>query len=288
MSKLSFGSKVISGLKGRKAVNPLDQSIDELRSWFKTPLGRTFLSAQKRILSQELHNLFGYHLLQLSVMPDARLFSASRISHCFSLSPVSGFSAKKVSGLSDFNALPLPDESIDVCVLHHVLDFSENPQQVLKEAARVTIPNGYIVLLGFNPISVRGFSKNFLQFFSRKAIWHHHDLHLGRVKDWLNFLDFSYAPAKYNFFNFPINNKKYLRNTHIRGMWHWTQKLPFGANYCLVARKDKVSVTPLKPAWQPKPALAQAAVSRRAANAESQASSAMILPMRRRKIINKR
>ncbi len=277
-----------TGLKGRLAVAPLEDSLDELRTWFTSPLGRTILSAQKKILSRELHNLFGYHLLQLSVLPEARLFAASRINHCFSLSPKSGLSRKKISGISDFHSLPLPDESIDVCVLHHVLDFSENPQQVLKEAARVTIPNGYIVLLGFNPWSLRGLNKQFLQVFSEKAIWHHHNLRVGRIKDWLNFLDFSSAKASYSFFNLPFNNKKYLRNSQLSSRWGWAEKCPLGATYCLVARKDKMCFTPLKPAWEVKPDIVPAAVAKRASNANQNISgSAMILPLRRRKIINR-
>lgn len=288
MSKKHTGSKVHKATVGRRAIAPLKHSVDELSAWFKTALGRAILSAQKKILARELHNLFGYHLMQLSVVPETRLFSASRINHCFSLAPKEGASRKKISGVSDFDALPLPDECVDVCVLHHVLDFAEYPQQVLKEAARVTIPNGYIVLLGFNPLSLRGLSKLPMQFFSRKAIWHHNDLRPARVQDWLGFLDFSLAPASYSYFNFPINSKKYLRNTHFSFRWGWSQKLPFGAVYCMVARKDKLAMTPLRPAWEPAPAIVQpAAVSRRAVNAASSHSSAIILPLRRRKIINK-
>lgn len=288
MSKKRAGSKDSKTARVKHAVAPLNQSVDELGAWFKTAMGRAILSAQKKILARELHNLFGYHLMQLSVVPETRLFAASRISHCFSMSPKEGASSKKISGVTEFDSLPLPDECIDVCVLHHALDFAENPQQVLKEAARVTIPNGYIVLLGFNPLSLRGLSKLSMQFFSRKAIWHHNDLRLARVQDWLGFLDFSIAPASYTYFNFPINSKKYLRNTHFSHRWAWSEKLPFGAAYCIVARKDKLAMTPLKPAWEPAPVIAPpAAVSKRAVNASSNNSGAIILPLRRRKIINK-
>lgn len=286
MSKSPARSKALQ-TNSRIAVPSLGSSVDELSTWFTSPLGRAILSAQKKILARELHNLFGYHLMQLSVVPEARLFSASRISHCFSLAPKEGSSSKKISGVSEYESLPLPDECIDVCVLHHALDFSEHPQQVLKEAARVTIPNGYIVLLGFNPWSLRGFTKLPMQFFSRKAIWHHHNLRLGRIKDWLSFLDFSSGQASYTYFNFPVNSKKYLRNTHYSNNWHWTQSLPFGASYCLVARKDKLAMTPLRPAWETRSVIVPAAVSKRAVNASSNNSSAMILPLRKRKIINK-
>ena len=274
--------KWMQRFRQRAQVQPLTESVEELSTWFHTPMGKALLSAQKKILSEELNLLFGYHLMQLSILPESRLYSASRVNHCFSLAPKTGFSKKKVSGVSDFQTLPLPDESIDVTILHHVLEFSENPQQVLKEAARVTISRGYIVLMGFNPWSFTGLSKNLAQYYSNKKIWHRHSLRVGRVKDWLNFLDFSTADPQYSFFNLPINSKRYLRNTHFLHKWNWSKSLPFGTAYCLVARKDTLAMTPLKPKWETPPVAVREVASKRAIKSGSTAASAMVLPMRKR------
>ena len=40
--------------------------------------------------------------------------------------------------------------------VHHLLDFAESPQDILREIARVTLPMGHIVLVGFNPLSFWG------------------------------------------------------------------------------------------------------------------------------------
>jgi SAM-dependent methyltransferase len=52
--------------------------------------------------------------------------------------------------------LPIANESIDLLILPHVLEFEDNPQQVLREAERILKPEGTIYLLAFNPWSVRG------------------------------------------------------------------------------------------------------------------------------------
>lgn len=150
---------------------------------------------------------------------------------------------------SDPMELPFADESIDVCILHHVLEFSENPHQVLKEAARVTIARGHIVIVGFNPISLLGLFKPVFQPFSQSAIWKRRSLRVSRLYDWLEFLDFSRVNTSYAAHNLPLNNEKYLRST--RGMEKLFRRKgwPLGSIYCIVACKDKLSLTPLKPEW---------------------------------------
>ena len=49
----------------------------------------------------------------------------------------------------DFIELPFPAQSFDTVVLHQVLHFSQDPDQVLAEAARVTEPGGRIVIVDF-------------------------------------------------------------------------------------------------------------------------------------------
>lgn len=286
MNKAKSASGILGRIRQRARVQPMAQSIEELALWYQSPMGKTLLATQKRILAQELQLLFGYHLMQLSVVPETRLYSASRVNHCFSLAPKAGFRQSRVSATSDCHALPFADESIDVTLIHHVLEFSENPQQVLKEAARVTIPRGYIVLMGFNPLSLTGMNKFFMQYLSAKKIWCRHGLRVGRIKDWLGFLDFSTAPAQYAFFNLPVNSKKYIHNTHFTHRLDWTRKIPLGGIYCLVARKDKMCMTPMKPAWESTPVAASVAAQKRAIKSVS-STSAMILPLRRRNPENK-
>jgi len=280
-------NSIIHGFRQRAEVGPLAESVAELSAWYRTPMGKALLFEQKKMLTEELNLLFGYHLMQLSVLPESRLYSSSRVNHCFSLAPAGGFSEDRIAAISDFHTLPLADESIDVTILHHALEFSENPQQVLKEAARVTMPRGYIVLIGFNPLSFMGLRKSFTQYFSTKKVWHRHNLRVGRVKDWLSFLDFSTGSARYSWFNLPINNKKYIRNTQLFHRWQWPKSIPFGAFYCLLARKDKLTMTPIKPRWETAPETVRATATKRAIKTGT-ASSAMILPLRRKQDANKK
>ncbi|SMF38805.1 Methylase involved in ubiquinone/menaquinone biosynthesis [Alteromonadaceae bacterium Bs31] len=269
----------------RKSIKPLHQTISDIAKWYDTPLGESLLAAQQQVLNEELSCLFGYHLMQLSVLPYNRLSESSRINHCFSLSPAIVQSPKAssnlcdVQGLAEMDSLPLPNESIDVTLLHHVLDFSDNPQQVLKEAARVTVPRGHIVIFAFNPVSVMGLVQLMAQF-GGKPIWHRRALRLGRLKDWLEFLDFTCQNVRYLSHNYPLGASRWSSKKGL-GKMQFKSTLPFGSTYCVVARKDKAGLTPLKPAWESTRFLNTAPLPKRSMTARS-GESALILPLRRR------
>ena len=259
---------VLNNIKQNLRVRPLNKTCCDISRWFETPIGEYQLEAEARLVRENLKNLFGYHLMELSVCKNTRFYDASRINHCFSMSPCSNLSEETVTtsdiksgakttdntpthqGVTAFDALPFEDEQIDVTILHHVLEFSENPQQVLKEAARVTIPRGYILIVGFNPMSLDGIFKFLGRPFLNRPIWKRHGFRCRRMKDWLEFLDFSCVETRYVSYNLSINSNSYLARSGFIDRFIGSNRFPFGSSYCLLARKDKAGLTPIKPRWE--------------------------------------
>ena len=87
-------------------------------------------------------------------------------------------------------ALPFLQDTLDLIVLPHTLDLSHDPHQVLREAQRVLIPEGHIVLIAFNPMSMMGLCKLALMG-SKRIPWASHFYTARRLKDWLALLDFT-------------------------------------------------------------------------------------------------
>lgn len=281
--KLRRAKKIVGR---RHTVQPLRNTIDALAAWYDTPLGRAALDEQKAILREELSCLFGYHLMELSIVPHQRLSEDSRINHCFSLAPAlvprteSAATLCDIQGLAELDALPLPDESIDVTLLHHVLEFSPNPHQVLKEAARVTVPRGHIIIFAFNPFSLSGVLQMAAKFTSHRPIWQRRALRAGRIRDWLEFLDFSCLSLRYLGRNLPISHSRFLAHSRFIDKM-MSRSIPLGSMYYIVARKDKVGVRPIKPEWDSTRFLGVPAVPKRSMTARS-SQSAAILPFRNR------
>lgn len=263
--------KGLSYLRQKRQVPPIAASISSLQDWFNSPLGKQLLIEQQCVLDQALSCLFGYHLLQLSVHQNAKLYDNSRVCHCVSVSPAQ-LSAPMSAGLcSDWDALPFEDDSVDVTVLHHALDFSDNPHQVLREAARVTIARGYIIIIGFNPFSPMGMAKPFAQLFNAGPVWQRNSLRRARIGDWLKFLDCQVVNSESRHYCPPVQNERFLKHAHkwSAGVSRWPlASLALGNFYCLVARKDRVALTPIRPKWLPQTTLvprAKQALSTRSA-----------------------
>lgn len=239
-------------LRKRLELRSLCENYNDIAKWYETPLGQEVLAAERVMISEQLANVFGYHLMQISSARSANLAADSRVNHNFLVLPCHDAQSSvsdSSTTFADLQSLPFADESLDVTILHHVLEFSKNPHQVLKEAARVTISRGHIIIFGFNPISVNGVIKPFMQMVKSQSIWGRRSLGVYRLRDWLEFLDFSCLSTGYAFHSLPINNASYLKYTRPLCAKVNMQRFPLGAAYCIVARKDKVGMTPIKPSW---------------------------------------
>ncbi|MDY6992223.1 MAG: methyltransferase domain-containing protein, partial [Pseudomonadota bacterium] len=126
--------------------------------WFQTPLGQRLLAAEVSTLQQILPQLFGYHLLQISAIGNGQLLESSRITHRCILTHSPDYPLhhyySHVCALAEI--LPFSQDSLDVVILPHILEFEDNPHKVLREIQRILIPEGHVVLLGFNPFSLWG------------------------------------------------------------------------------------------------------------------------------------
>lgn len=233
----------------RFGVLPLRLSLPLISEWFDAPLGKLLVAREQVLIDEQLHNLFGYHLLQLSVVGQVDLTQTSRILHRFALYPHASKQAI-ISAQADFNHLPLPANSIDLVLLHHALDYSQSPHHVLREAARVLISQGYLVVVGFNPWSLLGLWRWLMRFVSPAPHWRHQALRLGRVLDWLAVLDVEPISITQGFYSPPCYQPSSIKYLQWLERWGKRLALPWGGFYVIVARKDSLALTPLKPQWQ--------------------------------------
>jgi SAM-dependent methyltransferase len=240
----------ISGFcHSRWGVPDFDKVTQELTTWFATPLGQALLVEEKEALTDALQNQFGYFLLHMGVSDCQSMTETSRISHRFSLHP-QAFENYSPAALADFNQLPLPNDSIDLVLLHHVLEFSQQPHQVLREASRVLIPRGHLIVVVFNPWSIWGWFGRLARLFSSKILWRHQYLGLTRMLDWLRLLEMEPVSVYRGYYRPPIQQPSLIE--HLGWMEHWGKKLRFprGGFYMLVARKDQIPLTLIRPRWQ--------------------------------------
>jgi len=208
-----------------------------------SPYGHHLLAAERALVEQKLAPLFGFHLMQLGISRHVRLYDSSAVRHKFQLAQLPGVAG--VSALGEPEQLPIESESVDVVVLHHVLEYSANAHQLLREAARVVVPHGHLLVVGFNPWSLFGLCALPARHFGH-AIWRSSLLGVRRVSDWLGLLDFAVDDVQYRGHGLPISHAPTLQRLsgveRVAGNWG----LPGGAVYLIHARKQTATLTPVR------------------------------------------
>lgn len=220
-----------------------------LRQWFSTPLGRALEAHEAHRLREVLPKLYGAVALQLGgIGPLDLLDSAATPKHIMlDLSRRNG--GVRVCGLPE--QLPLDSKSVDVALLPHTLDFCDDAHSVLREVARVLSPEGHIVILGFNPMSLWGL-RRLVSHRPRTMPWCGNFFSLSRIKDWLALLDFQVTHGAMLFYRPPVQHESAMHRMHFldkAGDRWWP--LMSGV-YMVVAKKRVVGVTPLPVEWKKK------------------------------------
>jgi SAM-dependent methyltransferase len=128
-----------------------------------------------------------------------------------------------------------------------VLEFSDYPHQILREVERVLVPEGSLVVLGFNPLSAWGLVSLFR---GNRSPWNGRFSTLGRIKDWLALLNFEMTAGRMVYHKPPVQSERVRRRLEFleRAGDRWW---PLGAAvYAVAARKREIGVTPLHPRWK--------------------------------------
>ena len=253
-------------LRGEIVDKPLPQSIPQLAEWFDKPCGRLLVASEMQVVNDMLPALFGYHLMQMSVSETVELAHDSPIHHRITVHTRTNFAQspekhcdgrvdskdgdKRVHLVADFDQLPIESDSVDVVVLHHVLDFSPNPHQVLKEVNRILIPRGHVIIIGFNPFSLFGLWKMFASLFSKNSHWRYSSIAKRRLFDWFKLLDLEKSRITHTFFRPPFSSVILLNRFAFLERAGGKLGMPFGGVYVILARKDIAAVTPIRAPWE--------------------------------------
>ena len=215
-----------------------------LRQWWEGAAGRALIAAEALLLSEALDEVFGWECLQIGAWgPGRDLLSACRTRHRAILS-VPGMS-RNADIFGRPAQLPVTGDSIDAVLMPHTLEFAADPYAIVREADRVLVGEGQLLVLGFRPLSLWGrrarFSRNGFPPGLRRV------LSERRVREWLKLLGYEVFAARRYLYRSPwaggLAEGESAERLLRRGL---TYPLPAGA-YLLKARKQVYTLTPIRP-----------------------------------------
>jgi SAM-dependent methyltransferase len=230
-----------------------------LQNWLKTPPGQTLLAWENTQFEQMVVDIFGYHALQLG-LPNLHALHANRMPHRWvAVSETSdalneknttnatniiaidqyntSATSEKINKKSEFTAhfvtnfeaLPFPENSLDLLVLPHSLELSQDPHATLREAERVLVPEGRLIVCCFNPLSLWGLKQKRSHWYKKLNLGELYLPEAGefisyrRLRDWLKLLNFELESSEFGCFRPAVRSQAMLQR------FAWMDKL--GSRY---------------------------------------------------------
>lgn len=206
--------------------------------------------ADKVQLESILPDLRGLHAVQIAKANKDNYLKACLIPHKIGLQEYKRSHSHELSNIyGTLQELPFLDDSIDIVLLPHTLEYELAPKEVLEEVWRILRPEGALVILGHNPWSLLRISakKNLLT----SRCW----FGISKTCKILKEIGFEIETLRSYFFRPLLKSQKWyarLGFLEIVGQFLW----PFWAgSYLLVVRKRLITMTPIRPQWQLKSSL---------------------------------
>ncbi len=234
-------------------------SIPGFDTWLATPQGQYVLAWEQARFDHIVADVFGFNAVQIG-LPQCDFLRTNRMPLRFVCDGAG--SAPSIAVQGDFRHLPFASNSIDLMVLPHVLEFAETPHQVLREVERVLVPEGHVVIAGFNPFSLWG-AKRLLRGRRENTNkgefpWRGQYLSVRRLKDWLKLLGFETQAGAFGCYAPAVTQEAWLRRwrfMELAGNRWWPIA---GASYLLQGIKRQHGMRLLTPNWQDRKARAKA------------------------------
>lgn len=230
-----------------KASLPASDLTDQLESWYASQLGREVAAQELACLEEMLDGVFGHYLLQVGGgLAFREVAMASHLRHHILLPPSHQPLGLGMRITASPERMPIANDSLDAVLLPHTLEFAADPHQVLREAERVLIPEGRLLILGFNAISPWAL----LRLVRRHRVpWCGDFLSRYRVTDWLSLLGFDVEQQRMLVFQPPWGCTGWCSPGFLAalGRRYWPA---FGGVYAIRAVKRVSTLTPLRPSWK--------------------------------------
>lgn len=216
----------------------------QLEAWFDTRLGQVLMAQEQACLQEKGAAIFGYHVVQIG-SPSHR-FELLKQSPARNRVLLDGEAEQPgIDIKADPCFLPLASDSIDGVILPHTLDFSPDPHQLVREVERILIPEGKVLLSGFNPWSLWGVKRMFRKR-SGNIPWCSHFFSPKRVQDWFSLLGFDLEEVVYLHYRPPIHNQMVTERLNFMETFGRRAWPMLGGVYVMLAVKRTATMTPIR------------------------------------------
>ena len=225
----------------------MDRQIIAMQQWYQAPPGDLIAALECEQLARVLPNFFGQYALQLGGPPDLSLLQSSSIQQQYHVLPKVKCTQQLHSIEVDFSELPFAANSIDLVVIDHLLEYIEQPWQLLSQLYQCMAPHAHLVILSFTPWSLWGLNRLFRK--KQGVPWTGQFWRVEKIQYWLDEIGYRTVDRKRFCYQGPL---KCQRKPHVRTALEMVGEVcwaGFGTVYMIVAQKQISTMTPIKASW---------------------------------------
>jgi len=233
--------------------------IVELQRWFDTDAGQYVRAWETDRVNALVTDVFGFRAVQYG-LPQFDYLAQNRISFKVYAGPQipESSSSWNAAVICEPEQLPFDSDSLDLLILPYTLSTARDQHMVLREAQRVLVPEGRVVIIGFNPWSLWGLRNRIPGLPSWYPSAEQGELSPARLKDWLRLLSFEIDRGHFGCYAPAVQSTKWLERLKFlepAGDRWWPI---FGAVYIVSAVKRVAGMRLITPAWRRKSRLRHA------------------------------
>ena len=219
-------------------LNTNNYKYKELIRWYKKPIN----SVLKKTIIEQIailkKHIVGNNVLFIGLSDFSKKFTSPK-----NLSFISIDEITSSDHITESKRLPFEDNSHDVIIILHALDYTDNPYELVREIDRIATDEAKVAVIGFNKFSIWGILKPFMNKLSPPWVLNFHSLY--SVKEWFKLLGYEQDYKDTSSF-FPIPSKTFLK--HLNKI-SFVQKIiarDLGGLYFFAFKKKIIPLTPVK------------------------------------------
>ena len=226
---------------------PLQQASANLQQWFNGEDGQLMLQQQKQQIMASTSSAKGLVAIQCGLTDHYLLDVVKRMRHYVRIVPEQNqFQYNQNDNaetlISTLENLPFAENSVDLILIHHCLEYLYQPHLLLREAALLLKPQADLIILLFNQASLLGFhqmlAKRSIGSRQRRiSLQRHQHISLKRVENWLEIIDCYPLNIDKGFYLGSSKNKKNSAQRERLNLWLSRKRLWGNGFYLIHARK---------------------------------------------------
>ena len=219
-------------------LNTNNYKYKELIRWYKKPIN----SVLKKTIIEQIAILkkyiVGNNVLFIGLSDFSKKFSSPK-----NLSFISIDEITSSDHITESKRLPFEDNSHDVIIILHALDYTDNPYELVREIDRIATDEAKVAVIGFNKFSIWGILKPFMNKLSPPWILNFHSLY--SVKEWFKLLGYEQDYKDTSSF-LPIHSKIFSKHLDKISFVQKIMARDLGGLYFFAFKKKIIPLTPVK------------------------------------------